>query len=285
MSTLLLTEENLDVYRDYIDADIAENIGRIFYRAVISLSDSELTPDGLILWRFVNMESEKPKEAVIEFFDSDSEEAALALLEKYKEETAKVKIIRSSFMLSVQQGRHHKSILKNAGFTFKLFEGDDIVCTIGELEKLPILNMNISIDNAHTLMEMNMRRFRKEITRCVEAGRHGVCEDLSYLPMSYFDLEVSSYVEKEDVVEGLQLYHRTPSGNLEIKLLIAWGKDFKKIFAQLFKKTLISAMGIYPDDTKVILNRHNEAAILLTEKLFPRSLGCPVYTGERKEIQ
>jgi hypothetical protein len=119
----------------------------------------------------------------------------------------------------------------------------------------------------------------------VEAGRYGVCDDLSYLPMSYFDLEVSSYFEKNDEIQGMQLYHRTPSGNLEIKLLIAWGKDFKKIFAKLFKRTLISAIEIYPDDTKVILNRHNEAAILLTEKLFPRSLGCPVYTGERKEIQ
>lgn len=284
MSTILLTEENLDEYKDYIVDDIAENIGRIFYRAVLSLSNIDHSPDGLILWRLVNMETEMPKEAVIEWFDSESEEVAKALLDRYREETDKVKITRSSFVLSVQQGRKNRDLLKRAGFTIKLFEGDNIVCTIGELKKMPILNMNISIDNAHNLVEMNMRRFRKEITRCVEAGRYGVCEDLSYLPMSYFDLEVSSYVEKGDVVEGMQLYHRTPSGNLEIKLLIAWGKDFKKIFAQLFKKTLMSALGTYSDDTKVILNRHNEAAILLTEKLFPRSLGCPVYTGERKEI-
>ena len=39
----------------------------------------------------------------------------------------------------------------------------------------------------------------------------------------------------------------------------------------------------YPGDTHVMLDRHNESSFLLSEKLFPRGFGVPVYAGSREE--
>ncbi len=285
MRTFLINEENIDEYAQYLDEDTAENIGRIFYRAIVAEDPSVPENGGALVWRFKNMDSDKPCEAVIEWLCAETKEAAVVLLAAYKEEIEKQSVSRSFIELNVSQGRKFKDVLKEAGFSFKLFEGDRLVCTIAEMKKMPIFNMNIPMDGVYPLSEMRMRAFRKEILRCVDAGRCGVCEDLSYLPMSYFESDISSYIEIDGEVLGMHLYHKNPSGSLEIDLLIAWGKDFKMIFAQLFKQTLMSAVELYPDETKVILNRHNEAALLLTEKMFPRGLGSPIYTGERIEIQ
>jgi hypothetical protein len=39
----------------------------------------------------------------------------------------------------------------------------------------------------------------------------------------------------------------------------------------------------YPEKTEIVVDRHNNAAFLLAEKIFPRGFGKPVYVGTRKE--
>ena len=282
MDIIRITKDNLADFGSMIGDDMAENIGRIFYRG-LALVDEGNRPAASIVWRYINMENDSDNEAVIEWLKADTKEEVHGLLEAYKAEISAEEAVRSRFVLPAAQGRHLKAALKKEGFSFKLSEGDELISSIDELKSTKILGINIAMTGVYPLSNMLMRTYRKEILRCIEAGRKGVCEDLAYLPMAYFDPDLSSYVETDGEIRGLQLYHKTPSGSLEIKLLIAWGSDYKRVFPQLFKKTLQSAQALYPGDTRVILNRHNESAFLLTEKLFPRGFGRPVYMGERDE--
>ncbi len=283
MKIIDITEDNLEIYTDYLGEDMAENLTRMFYRGVVAVDDDSTYPTGALVFRFVNLEEKAENEAVIEWLKVDDVDAGDALMVAYQNKIREKEVVRSSFVLPIAQGKLLKNFMKANGFTVRLYEGDDLISCVDEMTKLPVLNMKIPMEGVHPLSNMLMRDFRKEMSRCVEAGRKGTCEDLAYLPMSYFDQNISSYVEKNGEVMGMQLYHKSPSGSLEIKLLIAWTKDFRLIFPQLFKQTLTSAIELYPQDTPVILNRHNEASLLLAEKLFPRGFGRPIYKGERIE--
>ena len=283
MKIIEISEENLDMYTDYFGDDMAENLTRMFYRGIAVVEDDSTYPGAALVFRFVNLEDSAPNEAVIVWMRVEDVDAGAALMEAYKEKIQEKEVVRSTFTIPIAQGKLLKNFLKANGFTVRLYEGDDLISCVEEMTKLPVLDMKIPMEGVYPLSNMLMRDFRKEMTRCVEANRKGTCEDLSYLPMSYFEQNISSYVMKNDEVMGMQLYHKSPSGSLEIKLLIAWTKDFRLVFPQLFKQTLTSAVELYPMDTPVILNRHNEASLLLAEKMFPRGFGRPIYRGERAE--
>ena len=51
----------------------------------------------------------------------------------------------------------------------------------------------------------------------------------------------------------------------------------------MIKKAVLSALEEYDPQTEVLIDRHNYATLALTEKLFPRGFGIPVYKGEKEE--
>ena len=82
------------------------------------------------------------------------------------------------------------------------------------------------------------------------------------------------------------LFHRMPSGKLAIKLMYAFAKDQKQvglILTMMIRQMVITAEELYPEDTVILVERHNAAAMALSERLFPRGFGRPVYVGERQE--
>ncbi len=125
--------------------------------------------------------------------------------------------------------------------------------------------------------------FKRGITRCVLAGRKGLCEDMNYLPMDWFEADVSCFVKKDGEICGYLLFHKLPSGMLSIQLMTAMGEDYQQKLIAMMRKTIFAMKAKYPEGTKILLNRHNYASLKLTEKLLPRSFGRPVYAGEREE--
>ena len=114
----------------------------------------------------------------------------------------------------------------------------------------------------------------------------GNCEDISYLPRNYFDSDLSCYYEEQDSIQGMLLFHKTPSGHLELALLRAMpkkSKEMPQILLQLMAYCAGQMESLYPGDAIVAVNRHDQSSLLLTEKLFPRGFGRPVYSGSRKE--
>ena len=130
---------------------------------------------------------------------------------------------------------------------------------------------------------MTQRGFNSALRQFLTKGKYGLCEDLAYLPRSYFENDISCYSEMDGDINGIFLFHKKPSGGLLVVIMAALGSDFGKILPQMIKFSVTSAMENYPGETEVLIDRHNYASLALSEKLFPRGFGLPVYVGSRQE--
>lgn len=281
-----ITEDNVFEYADLLGEDMAENLERTFYRGLAVVSEDSRQPLAMMIWELKNSEREDLDNVnSIEWLMISENEAGERLFEEYGERAAKEKVKRSSFSIPAKPGNPEKALLKQLGFTAKLTEGNHIVVKVGEFSKLPLMKNRKKDPSIAPLKDATTRMFRKGIYRCVSMNFYGICEDLSYLPMSWFEPDVSCFSVKEDTINGFLLFHRQPSGCLSLQLLAAMGKDYQKTLVGLMRQAILSMEEYYPPETRVILDRHNQATLLLSEKLFPRGFGSPVYYGEREEIQ
>ncbi|MCR5404957.1 MAG: hypothetical protein K6E91_14230 [Butyrivibrio sp.] len=131
--------------------------------------------------------------------------------------------------------------------------------------------------------ELTARQFRKTIQKCIDFGRKGLLEDIDYLSMKWYDTAISSCVLSNGDIMGLLLFKRHALGMISLKLIAGFGQGAQLNIAAMMKASVIRASEEYSPETKVVLRRHTDATILLTEKLFPTTIGYPVYRGERAE--
>ena len=111
----------------------------------------------------------------------------------------------------------------------------------------------------------------------------GLCEDLPYLSKAYFENDVSCYLEEDGDIIGLLLFHKKPSGTLEVVIMQVLGNEHVKDLLSMMCQALSAAKEIYDQQTEICIDRHNYSTLALSEKLFPRGFGIPVYTGSRNE--
>ena len=274
---------NASIYASYMGEDIAENLDREFYRGFVVKSEEDDSFAAGIVWEYRNVGEEEKTESVIKWIRIANTDAAEMLFSAYSEKIREYPVVRSRFVIPVKEGKTEKEALKRAGFTAKLTEGDSIIVTLAELLKMPLAQKRKIPEQVSTISDLSLRTFKRGITKCVMAGRKGLCEDLIYLPMSWFEADVSCCAKKEDLICAYLLFHKLPSGMHSIQLMVALGEDFQQNLIGMMRKFIFSMEEKYPPDTKILLNRHNQASLQLTEKLLPRGFGIPVYAGERKE--
>ena len=75
---------------------------------------------------------------------------------------------------------------------------------------------------------------------------------------------------------------KTENDRMRVREISKLEETFKSELAMMKASVLLAAQK-YPSETEVVLRRHTDATILLTEKLFPTTIGYPVYRGERAE--
>lgn len=281
MDLIILTEDNISEYKEYMTEDVAENIGRTYFQGII-VTDGDQPVSGMV-WEYTNILKDDDKESHIIWMKADSEEAAGPLFTKYNELIKESEAKRSTFTLPAKASKIEKQILKEQGFTVKLTEGDKITARLSEISEIPFLKKVKLSDSVNPLKFVTQRGFNSAIRRMMSMGHYGLCEDLAYLPRSYFENDVSCYSEEEGIINGLFLCHKTPSEKLTIVLMATMGKDGAKLIPYLIGNALLSANEMYPPETEVVIDRHNYASLALGEKLFPRGFGIPIYTGERAE--
>ncbi len=284
MQLIDITEDNAYEFTGLLGEDMAENLERTFYRALAVREEDDASPSALMVWELVNAEDEeKDTESSIKLLTVENEGAGEELMREYTERIVDDGVVRSRFMIPAKKEAIERKLLKQEGFTVKLQEGDKIVVKVGEFEKLPLMKIRKEGPNLHAISDVTVRQFRKGIWRCIESGFRGVCEDLSYLPISWFDADVSCYSEQGEDINGFLLFHKHPSGALSLQLMAALGKDYQQTLVSMMRQSILAMEEIYPPETRVILDRHNEASLNLSEKLFPRGFGKPVYMGVREE--
>ena len=101
----------------------------------------------------------------------------------------------------------------------------------------------------------------------------GLIEEPLNIAKDDFECEVSSCLITDSRVSGFLLLHTEAEGLLMVDLLFASGPDAQSDILKLMIRTIKVLCENYPEDTGVILRRHNEAARKLVSRLFPQKTG------------
>lgn len=282
MYIIELTTENVLSYVGFVPVDVADHIDRTFFYGLLAVENE--APLAGMVWEVKNMLVDEARESRIVWMRIDDPTAADELFATYEENIEMDDVEVSSFVIHARRISPEKDALKAHGFSVKLAEGDEITATLEQAAKIPLMEKIQDDPSIKPLWSANPTAFSSALKRMTDMGHQGVCEDLFYLPRLYFDNDVSCFYEKNGQIDGLMLFHRAPSGNLKVILMVAVAKDFRKILLKMIKKALVNAMDLYASDTKVVIDRHNYATLALGEKLFPNEIGMPVYVGSRKEM-
>ena len=281
MEIIRLTEDNIWDYEEYLTEDMADNLGRTYYSGLVVTDEDE--PVAGMVWELLKSEDETTDENHIEFFQCKDESAAKLLFDEYDSITRSAGVKKSTFTLAAKPGKEEKDILKNAGFSVKLMEGDIITAKLSDVAENEFLKKITPDESVKPLRTATQRGFSLAMRRLTEAGHKGTCQDIAMLPRIFFENDVSCYAEDDGVISGLFLCHRRPSGMVEVMMMAAMGKNQVKKLPAMIKQAIQSGVELYDPDTKIIINRHNYASLALGEKLFPTGFGMPVYVGERTE--
>ena len=280
MEIVDLSEENVSDYTDYLTPDMAENIGRIFYRGLLVVDDEEVRA-GLV-WEYKNMLNGKNKESRIRFFKAEDEEVGSLILSSYEERLRDAEIAKDTFSLPAKTSKPEKQMLKEAGFSVGLFEGDEIVARLSEIADIDFVKRIHPTDRIKPLKNATQRGLNAAIRRMMKLGRYGLAEDVSYLPRVYFENDISMYCEEDGIINGLFLCHKSPSGRITVILMTAIGNDYLKLLPHMIVCSVRAALENYPPETEIVIDRHNYSSLALGEKLFPSGFGIPIYKGTRE---
>ncbi len=278
MDLIYLDRENIENYTDYLTGDIAENIGRTYYHGLVVVKDEE--PCAGIVWVTKNTTNEDDNVGHIVFLRIDDKEAEDILFDNYKLQIAEDEVKKSTFSIPAMTSEGEKKALLSRGFTVELMEGDVIRTRISDVTAIKKFKHDDSISSISAL---DNREFAAAVRRFFQMGMKGICEDLVYLPKTYFENEVSCYVESEGQVNGMLLLHKNFSGALVVILMGYIGNSFAKYLPHLMGYAAYKIVEVYGPDTEVLIDRHNYSTLALAEKLFPSGFGIPMYQGERSE--
>lgn len=278
MSIVEINESNTDVFEDMMGPDLTADLEREFFRGLGALSEDG-KPVGCLVYELKNKEEDVETKSEIMLITADDESIREELMDTYKASVRVEEVTESYYeMTDLEWGE----FFQKAGFTNDQIEGSDIVITVGEFIESPVMKGRIP-EHIGSIGSLVLRRFRKGITRFLFAGKKGLLEDLAYLPINWFDTEVSSYSEADGKVDGFLLVRHTPSGSLDVKLFIAAGPDSIINLVSMLRYSVRKASELYPPDTKIVMKRHNNETRAFTKKLFPNAKGAPAIKGERAE--
>ena len=277
MNIIELNADNICDYEDIIDPDVAESIGREFYRgiAVENMGD----PVSALVWEYRNLEDDTETEAEIVFIGGGNEETIKELLSEFDDQASEEDVGFSFFETDDLSDVSRKQFTED-GFEVSEEEGRNLIVKVSELAFLSEKKKKIphKIVGLADLMEI---QFLQGVTNCMFHGKKGIVEDLEYIEKDWFDEKTSAAVITDGKVSGFLLVHRFPSGNLMPMLLTAMGPDANIDILNMIRFSAGKALENYPGDTPVVIMRHNDPVRALTRKLFGKKTGNMAVRGER----
>ncbi len=281
MDIRLINEDNVEEYSELLDPDTARNISREYYSGLALHNAGDVPAKSAIVWELKNTEDDIETEAEMEYIRLEDKKEGELLLKYFKEEVLNGDVKRSYFELESFDDSVEKAT-EAEGYAPEKKESRNIVVSLEELANLSIIKKP-GVSYVTAINELMVRQYRKGITNCLFHGRKGLLEDLAFLPMSWFDQDVSSCVQTDGRATGFLLVHKTESDRLVVDLLFAMEPDSKLNLLQMIRYSVNAAMEKYPADTEIMLKRHNDMSEALINKLFPNKKGVEVLAGKREE--
>ncbi len=284
METIWITEDNIEECEDMIPEEVAENIGRQFYNALVVRDDEDGALSAAMVWELQNTENQElENESRLSFIRVKDEDAGALLFSEYKESITESEVTKSTLVLTPEDGKKQSKLLKKQQFELRTEESRDLVVSLEELSELEIVRKRKIPSYIKPVGDLLPRSFRRGIMNCIFYVKRKLLEDLAYLPLSWYDADVSCYVETDEQPEGFLLVHKTATNDLRVEMLAGFGPDIKTALYHLIRHAIISASELYPPETKVILPRRDAVANQLASYFFPKGKGAQVLYGERGE--
>ncbi len=277
-------KKNIREYSLFFDADTYENIGRSFIRSMVVEDDETGQVIAGMVWSIVQKEKTEECISTIIWVKYSESGVFFRMMSVYIERLKKEGIRTTKVILPYKEGKEQKALFAEAGYNMKLFESDVVIVRLSELSAMPFIEKlrNTRIpEGVMTLNQISARYFEKGVNKCIKAGKLGLCQDLQDLSMGWFEDDVSSVSTGEDGINGFFLFHKRPSGVIAVQLLTCLDQSYKTTVPHMMYRFVTAMEEKYGPDTKIELDRHNEQAMILSERLLPRDIGMPVYLGSR----
>ena len=280
MEIVSINSENLMDFSAYMDEDMQEDLKRTFFHGIGALDEGG-APVGALVYELKNVETEKDTQSRIRLLKCESDRALTLLLEEYHRAVSDENVAESYYE---SPDPYMADRLEANGFSKESAEALDIVVTIADIKKL-IATVKVTKlpDYILPLSDIFVQQYRAFIKKCLSKGSFGLVDDLAYLSMGWFEEDISSCSVADDKVDGILLMKKVPSGLLYVLLYISYGPQYQKNLALMMIHTALRIVENYPEDTRIVIRRHNDAVKKITERLFAGSKGEQVYKGERSE--
>ena len=277
-----LTQENVSDLKEFLTQDIAEWIGRNFVSGFVLLPEDEPSPAAGIVWQLVAGEDEYETDCRILFIKAEDDESADALLLQFSGLVAEMGCEGSLFELPVSLGDVEKKALEKAGFTLKTEEGEVVSLTQADIGMALITEKDKLREDIKKLSEADERLFDVAMAELEMNGIRGTCMDLAYLPAGFFENDISCFLDDEGDIAAMALFHRRPSGTIELDLLSGTGESGEDTIP-LLKQAIMYSEEIYAPRTRFLFDRSDENISSFVAKYFPKAKGAQVIKGFRKE--
>lgn len=275
-----ITTDNCDDFEEFLGEDICVEMERSFFRGIGAEDDSG-NPVGAMIYELINSESVEDTTSRILVLAGESEEIKKGLLAEYRVRIAEDDVTESFYEF---RDPALAALMKADGFSGQEEEAQDLAVTVSDIRKMAdALKLKNLPPYIRSIAEISPLQYRAFVKNCLFKDHHGLLEDLAYLPKNFFETELSGCSLTDEEVHGAFLIRKMPSGKLMPLLYTAFGPDYKKDLLFMLAYCARKTPEKYPEDTIVLIRRHNDTVRNLTKKFFPEMRGDTIYTGSRKE--
>ncbi len=280
MEVFEISSDNAEDYLSYLGEDIVEDMKRVYYRGIGVKNDDDEAM-GAVIFELKDSESDRDTKSSIVFMKSDSDEIMSAMNDYYRSEAVSEEEIAESFYeFSDEQSADKCSSM---GFSKGEKESDYVRLTLEKVAGTDLAKGRKYPDYIVGISELSVMQYRSAIKDFLFRGQKGIVEDLAYLPMTWYDRDISSCSISDGKVDGLFLVRATPSGVLIPVFYYAYGQDYVKTLIFMLIRSIQKAFEKYPPETPVWICRSKKATKDLLSKVAPGTMGEHVFFGERAE--
>lgn len=274
-------EVNIKEYSDYIDDDVAENMGRLFFRGIAGHNPVDDSVLSMLIWELKSVDDDSQTRSELKWIYAIDPEYISPLLESYRSEALNENV-KKSFFENMSLEKEKQKALRECSFSIEAGESKDINVTVGECRELTIAKKEAPsyIQSISGLDDMELYQ---GVMNILFKYDNPALEDLAYLPKEWYEQNVSCYIKTDGKVTGFLLVHRCPSGILVPVLFFAVGADSRISLLEMMRFSIRRAAEKYPQDTIIRIHRRNKEVKALSGKLFPDKKGEPAVFGERTE--
>ena len=280
MKIVEITDDNVDDYEGLLDAELLVNIGREYHRGLVVEDEGSDDISSALFWVIKNQELHDMDtiSEILELFSKDPVQCE-EMLKVFDEKTRQSGAEKAMFEFDGPDEVRDES-LKDDDFKVRKGESRDIIVTVGDFAKLPFVKTKPP-EYIKSLSDITERQFKNGIMTSVLHGRYGLLDDLPFLPMRWFDPELSSCVITDDKITGFLLVRRIKEGIYRVELLYALQPDARINLLNMIRASIRAAVAHRSADDRIILRRHSDSTDALVKMLFPGKKGEQVIQGDK----